>query len=220
MKNIFKALYIFSILSFSSCLGFNDSCLEETDALITITTTDYYTLKPVMGCTINFMTETGSGSSVLLSSGSTDEKGMTPSTKVKFTSVCEYPQKIILSQKDNFETYYILSLPLRMEQRKGTLNRTFAVKQRTMPISLTIEHKNTETDSLSINFTFKNLTTLYNRNINSKITFDSTFVFKAFPEEKLSYEYSFVGKNGIRQVFNKTTELAPVNDTLKITIVY
>jgi hypothetical protein len=145
---------------------------------------------------------------------------MTPSTKVKFTSICEYPQKITLSQKDNFETYYILSLPLRMEQRKGTLNRTFAVKQRTTPISIKIGHNSTDTDSFNINFTFKNLTTLYNRKINSKIAFDSTFVFKSFPEEKLSYEYSFVVKSGVRQVFNNTTELAPVNDTLKLNIVY
>jgi hypothetical protein len=72
MKNIVRALSIFSILTLSSCLGFKDSCLEETDAIITITTTDYYTLKPVMGCTINFMTETGSRSSILLNSGSTD----------------------------------------------------------------------------------------------------------------------------------------------------
>jgi hypothetical protein len=220
MKNILKTLSIFLLFIYSSCLGFNDSCLEETDAIITITTTDYYTLKPVMGCTINIMKEARFGSSSLLTSVSTDEKGMTPASKIKFTSACENPENISIEQKDNFDNYYVHLLPFKMEQRKGTINRTFAVKQRITPISVKIEHKSTETDSLLFNFTLKNLSTLYTRKINSKIVFDSIFTFKTFPDEKLTYEYSFVGKSGIRQVFNNTTELAPLNDTLKLIIVY
>ena len=217
MKFFLRTLALFLAFVYISC----NRCLENTDAVITLTATDFYTLKPIKGCTLQILQQYGysvDGRGQLVEAVISGDNGVTPSVKVKFTDDCENPSKVCFAVPKN-DTAFLLKNPDCLSRPKGDINRTFSVKQKTLFVALKLAHKNGDSDSLNLNMDVNGLK-LYSKSINEKAVFDSIYYFKTFPEERLNYSYSFITKNGVRQSIDTSVLPTYFNDTFRLQVSY
>jgi hypothetical protein len=222
---------LFGIMLFLLLLinyGCNRCSGSVTDANFIIHAKDFYTNEPIKNAQVNFRRYSPEEP---IKSLLTDDKGLA-NARIKFSTPCELNPSFTLNLKQpDTSTYFPVNLDSKsfFSEIKGDVNISILYKKKSANILLHIIHTKIDTDSLDIrldwgtqNGTSYGIPQLFldSKLFTTKGLYDTTHLVKVFPEENISFSYSYLNAMKQRTYGNLYTLKTNKTDTFKFEIIY